>query len=126
MAIINDYDNDASVSSTDKLLGTDATTGRTKNFPLSAVASFFATQTGSQGPAGPQGIQGPTGADGAVGPAGLEWQGTWVSGTPYVEDEAVGYGGASWFCILATSGTTTPDLDITHWVLLASQGAIGP
>jgi hypothetical protein len=74
---------------------------------------------GIQGPAGPQGEPGP------VGPAGLNWQGQWVSGTSYVEDDAVGYDGASWFCILATSGTTNPSEDATHWALLASQGATG-
>ena len=77
---------------------------------------------------GPQGVQGPigpTGLTGPVGPAGLNWQSSWVSGTSYVIDDAVGYAGASWFCILATSGTTTPDLDTTHWALLASQGAVG-
>jgi hypothetical protein len=79
-----------------------------------------------EGPQGPQGVQGPAGPLGPVGPAGLEWQGTWVSGTSYVADDAVGYDGASWFCILATSGTTAPDLDSTHWALLASQGAEGP
>jgi len=78
------------------------------------------------GAEGPQGVQGPAGPPGPVGPAGLEWQGEWVSGTSYVEDDAVGYDGASWFCILATSGTTAPDVDPTHWALLASQGAIGP
>jgi len=75
---------------------------------------------GAQGPIGPQGVPGP------VGPAGLNWQGAWVSGTSYVIDDAVGYGGASYFCILATSGTTDPATDTTHWALLASQGAIGP
>ena len=77
------------------------------------------------GPVGPQGVQGPAGPVGPVGPAGLEWQGAWVSGASYVEDDAVGYDGASWFCILATSGTTAPDEDTTHWALLASQGAQG-
>ena len=86
----------------------------------------FATQVsavippGAQGPVGPQGVPGP------VGPAGLNWQGAWVSGASYVADDAVGYGGASYFCINATSGTTTPDLDFTNWALLASQGATGP
>jgi len=78
------------------------------------------------GAEGPQGVEGPAGPPGPVGPAGLEWQGTWVSGTSYVADDAVGYDGASWFCILATSGTTAPDVDTTHWALLASQGAVGP
>lgn len=87
------------------------------------------SNTNIVGPAGPQGVQGPIGPQGVpgpVGPAGLNWQGSWVSGDPYVADDAVGYGGASYFCILATSGTTTPDVDTTHWALLASQGAIGP
>jgi len=78
------------------------------------------------GSTGPQGVQGPAGVPGPVGPAGLNWQRAWISGTPYVADDAVGYDGASYFCILATSGTTTPDLDTSHWALLASQGAVGP
>lgn len=72
------------------------------------------------GPAGPQGVAGP------VGPAGLTWQGLWVSGTSYVEDDAVSYNGASWFCINATSSTTTPNLDPVNWALLAAQGSPGP
>ena len=72
------------------------------------------------------GPTGPVGPQGATGPSGLVWKGAWVSGTSYVADDAVGYGGASYFCILATSGTTTPDLDTTNWALLASQGAVGP
>jgi hypothetical protein len=86
-----------------------------------SVAPFI-----TPGPAGPQGVAGPAGVPGPVGPAGLEWQGTWVSGTSYVLDDAVGYSGASYYCILATSGTTAPNVDTTHWALLASQGAIGP
>ena len=81
--------------------------------------------TGSQGIQGPQGDQGIQGLAGTVGPAGLEWQGTWESGTSYAADDAVAYDGASWFCILATSGTTPPDVDTTHWALLAAQGAQG-
>jgi hypothetical protein len=78
------------------------------------------------GSQGPQGIQGPAGPPGPVGPAGLEWKGSWASGNSYVENDAVGYEGASYFCILATDGTTAPNQDTTHWALLASQGAIGP
>ena len=92
----------------------------TEPFTIEDIAS-----TVGVGAQGPQGVQGPAGPLGPVGPAGLEWQGAWVSGTSYVADDAVGYDGASWFCILATSGTTTPDLDTTHWALLASQGAQG-
>lgn len=76
--------------------------------------------TGPAGPTGAQGIAGP------VGPAGLEWQGAWVSGTSYVVDDAVGYNGASWFCVNATSGTTSPNLDPINWALLAAQGSPGP
>lgn len=75
---------------------------------------------GVQGPMGPQGVPGP------VGPAGLNWQGAWVSGGNYVIDDAVGYEGASWFCISATTGSTPPTLDTASWALLASQGATGP
>jgi hypothetical protein len=76
---------------------------------------------GAQGPIGPQGVAGP------VGPAGLNWQGSWsVLGT-YVIDDAVGYGGASWFCIDPVGpSAVTPDSDPTNWALLASQGSPGP
>jgi hypothetical protein len=90
---------------------------------------------GVQGPQGPQGIQGDQGVQGVpgvngsigpVGPAGLNWQGAWVSGGSYVVDDAVGFGGASWFCINNTSGTTAPNLDDVNWALLANIGATGP
>lgn len=83
------------------------------------------------GPAGQQGIQGntgqqgPQGNPGPIGPAGLTWKGQWVSGNSYVEDDAVGHNGASWFCIADTSGTTPPNADLLNWALLASQGAQG-
>ncbi len=87
----------------------------------------FATQVsavippGAQGPIGPQGVPGP------VGPAGLNWQGAWSALNSYVADDAVAYGGASYFCIIAVGPSpTTPDLDLVHWALLASQGATGP
>jgi len=87
--------------------------------------------SGSQGPQGPQGpvgqtgAQGNTGANGAVGPAGLTWQGAFVGGTSYVLNDAVSFGGASWFCINPTSSAVTPDINTTDWALLASQGAQG-
>jgi hypothetical protein len=87
----------------------------------------FATQVsavippGAQGPVGPQGVPGP------VGPAGLNWQGAWSALGTYVADDAVGFGGASYFCINAVGPSgTNPSLDLVHWALLASQGAIGP
>ena len=90
-------------------------------FTIEDIASFV-----GPGATGPQGVQGPAGPIGPVGPAGLTWKGAWTSGTSYVADDAVGYDGASWFCILATSGTSNPSVDTTHWALLAAQGAQGP
>jgi hypothetical protein len=89
------------------------------------AATLVATTPGPTGAQGVAGNDGPQGPIGPVGPAGLNWQGAWVSGTSYVADDAVGYDGASWFCILATSGTTTPNLATSNWALLASQGAQG-
>lgn len=84
------------------------------------AAQMPAGPTGAQGPAGPQGVAGP------VGPAGLNWQGSWSALGTYVIDDAVGYGGASWFCIDPVGpSATTPDLDPTNWALLASQGSPG-
>jgi hypothetical protein len=80
--------------------------------------------TGATGATGPQGATGPAGP---IGPAGLNWQGVWSSGTAYVPDDAVSYGGASYFCINPVGPSlTTPDLDPTNWALLAAQGATGP
>jgi hypothetical protein len=83
----------------------------------------------AQMPAGPTGVQGPIGPQGVpcpVGPAGLNWQSAWSALGTYVIDDAVGYGGASWFCIDPVGpSATTPDLDPTNWALLASQGSPG-
>lgn len=134
------YTQDENISYNDILLGSDSDDNlKTKNFKIGKLKDYFLsfveTIVGPQGPAGPQGTQGevgsqgpigPQGNPGPVGPAGLNWQGQWVSGASYVEDDAVGYNGASWFCINPTSGTITPDLDTSNWALLASQGATGP
>jgi hypothetical protein len=89
------------------------------------MADFLTQIPGGTGPQGPQGPAGPQGVAGPVGPAGLNWQGAWVSGTSYVIDDAVGYSGASYFCINATSGTTDPATDTVNWALLAQQGSPG-
>jgi hypothetical protein len=87
----------------------------------------FTTQVASVIPSGAQGPIGPQGVPGPVGPAGLNWQGAWSALNTYVVDDAVGYGGASWFCIANVGpSVTTPDVDTTNWALLASQGATGP
>jgi hypothetical protein len=77
--------------------------------------------SGAQGPIGPQGVPGP------VGPAGLNWQGAWSALGTYVIDDAVGYAGASYFCINNVSlSAMPPSADTVNWALLASQGATGP
>jgi hypothetical protein len=71
---------------------------------------------GSQGPPGP------------VGPAGLTWSGYWVATQSYSINYAVGYASASWWCISGVTGATgndSPDIDTTHWTLLAAQGSPG-
>lgn len=82
--------------------------------------------TGSQGPTGatgPQGLQGPAGP---IGPAGLNWQGSWSALTVYIPDDAVAFGGASYFCINAVGPSgSNPSVDTTNWALLAAQGAQG-
>jgi hypothetical protein len=111
----------------DLLIGTDANNSDiTKNFSLGSIIATIGDI--NQGPIGPQGSTGPTGPQGPVGPAGLEWQGAWDEDSSYAADDAVGYDGASYFCILAidTTSNPAPDEDITHWALLASQGAVGP
>jgi collagen type I alpha len=98
---------------------------------------------GPPGPAGPSGATGPTGADGPsgatgapgpagnagppgpVGPAGLNWRGNWSDTTGYLLNDAVGYGGASWFAVAASTGAQ-PDTSPASWALLAAQGAPGP
>ena len=90
------------------------------------TAQDFITQVAGVIPQGAQGPMGPQGVAGPVGPAGLNWQGAWSAAGTYVIDDAVGYGGASWFCIANVGPTaTTPNSDPTKWALLASQGSPG-
>jgi hypothetical protein len=91
------------------------------------ITDFAATlPAGPTGPQGVAGVAGATGAPGPVGPAGLNWQGAWSAGGTYIIDDAVGYGGASWFCIDPVGpSATTPDTDPTNWALLAAEGAPG-
>lgn len=86
--------------------------------------------SGPPGPQGPIGPMGPQGPAGPVGPAGLTWQGAWDgTNVSYVKDDAVAFGGASWFCIAdiaADPANLDPSLDTTSWALLAAQGLPGP
>ena len=127
MTKISEYPIITNPTEDDILIGTDVNSSDvTKNFSIGSIIDLIGDI--NQGPLGPQGnpgVQGIPGTPGAVGPAGLTWRGTWVSGTSYIANDAVSYNGASWFCILATSGTTTPNLATANWALLASQGAQG-
>lgn len=75
-----------------------------------------------RGPIGPPGLQGDPGP---VGPDGLMWRGQWDTGTAYVADDAVGYGGASYFAVTGSTGETPDAPGSTFWALLAAQGAPG-
>jgi len=138
MAIQISYPTATIVTLSDRLLGTqyDPEMGSaiTKNFSIGSIINLVPEgATGATGAIGPEGSAGATGSQGSqgvpgpIGPAGLNWKGEWVSLYEYVIDDAVGYDGASWFCILATGALATPpSLDPTYWALLASQGATGP
>jgi len=88
------------------------------------------TVVGATGPIGPIGVTGPQGVQGLTGsisPAGLNWQGAWSALNTYVIDDAVGFGGASYFCINPVGpSATNPSLDPVNWSLLANQGPTGP
>lgn len=51
-------------------------------------------------------------------PIGFNWRGAWVSATSYVSGDSVSSGGLYYACFLATSGTTAPGSDATHWSLI--------
>lgn len=124
----------ATVPAGTKFLGVDpAFTDLTerKGTKVDRKSEYFSlediTATVGVGSEGPQGVQGPAGPPGPVGPAGLEWQGAWDTDSSYALDDAVGFNGASWFCIAEVTGTgnPNPEVDTTSWALLAAQGAQG-
>ena len=81
---------------------------------------------GDQGDPGAQGVPGPQGNDGATGPAGLNWRGTWSSTEVYIKNDAVGFGGASYFCVTDVGPSVNdPTVDTVNWALLANIGAKG-
>ena len=47
-------------------------------------------------------------------------KGTWASGTSYSPMDFVYYGGNSYVCKAAVSGSTTPGADTSHWQLMAT------
>ena len=63
---------------------------------------------------------------GAIGPAGLNWRGTWSSTGVYIKNDAVGFGGASYFCVTDVGPSVNdPTVDTVNWALLANIGAQG-
>ena len=103
-----------------------------ENLMKSAPIQSINGQTGDvlieslKGDAGIQGPIGPKGEPGPIGPAGLNWKGMWSSSKNYIEDDAVGHLGASYFCIQDVgSGQADPSTNSTNWALMASQGARG-
>ena len=104
--------------------------------PVTALGVGGVGATGPQGPQGIAGITGPQGSTGAtgiqgavgpIGPAGLNWQGTYSITGAYVLNDAVGFGGASYYNILpCTNCQLNPSLNTTNWALLANIGATGP
>lgn len=110
----------------DILVGTDVNNSdETRNFSIGSIIGLIGDI--NQGPIGPQGATGATGPQGPVGPAGLNWQGEWTTGNSYLVDDAVGYNGASYFCVVDIDPSNeNPSDDAIHWGLLASQGAVGP
>ena len=87
------------------------------------IFQIGAGTVGPQGPIGPQGVPGP------VGPAGLTWQGLWSASATYAENDAVSFGGASYFCYNPAGvgpSAFDPLTDTANWALLAAEGATGP
>jgi len=120
--VVCDYEIASKCVTTGALTCTGSAAGNLKD-TLQAMDAKICSFAG--GPQGVQGVQGIAGAAGTVGPAGLNWQGAWASGTSYDLNDAVGFGGASYYNIAPTSGTTDPATDTASWALLASQGADG-
>lgn len=57
---------------------------------------------------------------------GFNFRGAWVSGTAYNPYDVVTSSSSTYVNILATSGTTVPGSDPTHWTLMAQAGQVAP
>jgi hypothetical protein len=68
---------------------------------------------------GPAGSAGAQGSKGDAGSAGLEWKGTWSSGTTYPIHSVVQHSGSSYVSIKSTTNVPT---NASDWELVASKG----
>lgn len=73
---------------------------------------------------------GATGATGAAGPQGLNWQGTWVISTAYVENDGVSRNGSAYICTQAhtSAALTEPGTGASwasYWDVLSVKGSDG-
>jgi hypothetical protein len=85
--------------------------------------------TGATGATGSTGVTGPTGPTGPTGATGTtyEWNGAWVTGTPYSLYDTVEKDGSGYVCVEAhTSGAWATDLSAGKWELFVEQGPTGP
>jgi hypothetical protein len=80
-------------------------------------------ETGAQGETGPQGEQGFQGETGAIG---INFRGAWNSETNYVDNDAVFYGGSTWFALGDPAVGEVPSGTSDNWFPLAIQGGTGP
>ena len=69
-------------------------------------------------------VENTPGPEGPRGPAGLTMRGAWDSATTYAVDDAVFYGGSSWWAVTANVGVQ-PDTDGgAYWEMLAQAGTV--
>lgn len=104
-------------------------TARTReHLGVSAVGTdeVQARLLGIPGPQGEQGIQGEIGPEGPQGEVGIIWTGNWDAGTEYAYGQAVSYNGTSYVYNNETPTTgLIPDINPTHWAVLAEKGDDG-
>lgn len=93
---------------------------------------------GPQGPQGAQGPEGPQGPAGPAGPAGLTWRGAWSNSNSYAINDAVAWGGSTYFATTAKTPSSPPPTGTAGdaggddaavnagWAVLSLQGTQGP
>ncbi len=108
----------ATVSVGSTTTGAPGTSAAVSNSGTSSAAVFDFTI-----PRGDVGATGATGATGAQGVPGINWLGTWNSGTTYAIRDAVAYLGSSYYATAASTNQAPPNA--SFWNLLAEKGENG-